>query len=67
MLHVTPVQVQVEDTMRRTLKMFKDELLHHNIGLTFEVDPSYKQGGIDKVFCDPVRLTQVFINLLTNV
>lgn len=67
MLHVTPVQVQVESTVRRTLKMFESELVAHNIKMTFQVEPSYKSANIDWVFCDPVRLTQIFINLLTNV
>lgn len=67
LLHVTPVQVQVEATVRRTLKMFESELQAHNIQMTFEVEPSYIDAKIDKVFCDPVRLTQIFINLLTNV
>lgn len=67
MLHVTPVQVQVEDTVRRTLRMFESELLGHNIQMTFVVQPSYQNTKIDMVFCDPVRLTQIFINLLTNV
>lgn len=67
MLHVTPVQVQVETTVRRTLKMFESELQTHNIKIEFKVGPSYEQEGIDWVYCDPVRLTQIFINLLTNV
>lgn len=67
MLHVTPVQVQVESTVRRTLKMFESELQAHSIRLNFTVEPSYQQEGIDWVYCDPVRLTQIFINLLTNV
>jgi signal transduction histidine kinase len=67
MLHVTPVQVQVETTVRRTLKMFESELQAHDIKMTFNVEPSYIEAKIDTVLCDPVRLTQVFINLLTNV
>lgn len=67
MLHVTPVQVDVKATVRRTLKMFENELNAHDIKMDFHVEPSYKDANIDKVFCDPVRLTQIFINLLTNV
>ena len=67
MLHVTPVQVQVETTVRRTLKMFENELVAHDIQMSFEVDKSYREAKVDLVFCDPVRLTQIFINLLTNV
>jgi K+-sensing histidine kinase KdpD len=67
MLHVTPVQVQVEATVRRTLRMFESELLGHDIRMTFVVEPSFENANIDMVYCDPVRLTQIFINLLTNV
>jgi signal transduction histidine kinase len=67
MLHVTPVQVQVESTVRRTLKMFESELQAHDIQMTFVVEDSYEEAKVDWVFCDPVRLTQIFINLLTNV
>lgn len=67
MLHVTPVQVPVEDTVRRTLKMFENELIAHKIRMTFNVLESYRAANINEIFCDPVRLTQIFINLLTNV
>jgi signal transduction histidine kinase len=67
MLHVTPVQVQVESTVRRTLKMFESELQAHDLQMTFVVEQSFQKAGIDWVYCDPVRLTQIFINLLTNV
>jgi len=66
LLQVTPVSVQVEDTVRRTLKMFESELLADKIDIAFSVEPSYHTASIDFVFCDPVRLTQIFINLLTN-
>ncbi|KAG4420373.1 hypothetical protein IFR04_006485 [Cadophora malorum] len=66
LLQVTPVSVQVEDTVRRTLKMFESELLADNIDIAFAVEPSYNTAGIDFVFCDPVRLNQIFINILTN-
>jgi hypothetical protein len=67
MLHVTPIQIQVESTVRRTLKMFESELQADDIKMTFVLEPSYHKSQIDCVFCDPVRLTQIFINLLTNV
>lgn len=67
MLQVTPAQVQVEQIVRRTLKMFAGELQDGKILTTFVVEPAFHDAKIDWVFCDPVRLTQVFINLLTNV
>lgn len=65
-LHVSPVQVEVESTVRRTLKMFEGEMQAHDIKMHFVVEPSFQDAQIKWVFCDPVRLTQVFINLLTN-
>ncbi len=67
MLHVAPIQIQLESTVRRTLKMFEGELQADGIKMTFVLEPSYHESQIDWVFCDPVRLTQIFINLLTNV
>jgi signal transduction histidine kinase len=67
MLHVTPIQIQVETTVRRTLKMFEGELVADDIQMTFVLEESYQKAQIDWVYCDPVRLTQIFINLLTNV
>ncbi|KAI9047233.1 hypothetical protein LZ554_008687 [Drepanopeziza brunnea f. sp. 'monogermtubi'] len=66
LLHVTPVSVHVETTVRRTLKMFERELVADNIQMSFNVEPSYHAVNVDFVFCDPVRVTQIFINLLTN-
>jgi len=67
MLHVAPIQIQLESTVRRTLKMFEGELQADGIKMTFVLEPSYHESQIDWVFCDPVRLTQIFIILLTNV
>jgi len=67
MLHVTPIQIQIDTLLRRTLKMFEGELQADDIKMTFVLQPSYHESQIDWVFCDPVRLTQIFINLLTNV
>ncbi|CAG8952915.1 hypothetical protein HYFRA_00007629 [Hymenoscyphus fraxineus] len=66
LLHVTPVQVQIELTVRRTMKIFDSEIRAHNLKLSILVDESFRNLQADCVFCDPVRLTQVFINLLTN-
>ena len=67
MLQVTPVQVQVDEIVRRSIKMFESELVADEIATVFEIEKSYIDAKIDQVICDPVRLTQIFINLLTNV
>lgn len=63
---MTPVQVDVEGIVRKTLKIFESELGVDGIEMTFNIEDSYKQANIHHVFCDPVRLRQVFINLLTK-
>ena len=47
--------------------MFESELQAHKIAMTFVIEQSFLDRNIDMVYCDPVRLTQVFINLLSNV
>ncbi|KAL2062733.1 hypothetical protein VTL71DRAFT_5805 [Oculimacula yallundae] len=66
LLLVTPVSTQADEMIRRTLKMFERELLVDQIQISFAVEPTYHQANIDFVFFDPVRVTQIFINLLTN-
>jgi len=67
MLQVTPVEDQIEYTIRGTIKMFQGELDANNIRMSFFVDESYGKEQIDWVLCDPARVKQVFINLLSNV
>ncbi|KAI9808847.1 MAG: hypothetical protein M1827_007170 [Pycnora praestabilis] len=67
LLLVTPVAVQPTAVVQGILKMFKGELQSHDIRMHFLLEPTYKECKVDLVFCDPSRLTQVFINLLTNV
>jgi signal transduction histidine kinase len=65
--NILQVHVHIESTVRRTLKMFESELHADGINMTFVVDDSYKDASLETVYCDPVRLTQIFINILTNV
>lgn len=67
MLLVTPVIAQPEAVCKRILKIFQGELQSHDIQMHFLLEPSYKECDVDWAFCDPSRLTQVFINILTNV
>lgn len=67
MLLVTPVAVQPEAVVKGILKMFQGEMQSHDIKMHFLLEQSYKECKVDWAFCDPSRLTQVFINILTNV
>ncbi|KAL8750928.1 MAG: hypothetical protein Q9199_006759 [Rusavskia elegans] len=65
-LPVTASLAQPLVVARDTLKMFEGELQSSNIEWKFVVDETYKQNTIDWVMCDPSRLSQVLINLMTN-
>ena len=67
MLLVTPVVVQPEAVVKGILKMFQGEMQSYDINMHFLLESSYKECNVDWAFCDPSRLTQVFINILTNV
>ena len=67
MLMVTPIVVQPTAVVKEILKMFEGELQSQDIEMHFRLEPSYNDTQIDWVFCDPSRLRQVFINILTNV
>lgn len=66
MVQITPVVVQPDAVVHATLNMFSRELASLDIGLEFSRDESYLGWEIDWVTLDPSRLTQVFINLMTN-
>ncbi|KAF2839264.1 hypothetical protein M501DRAFT_933958 [Patellaria atrata CBS 101060] len=66
MLLVTPVDVQPLNVVQRALKMFEGELVTADIEMTFIIDDSFKELGIDWVRLDPSRVLQVLINLTTN-
>lgn len=66
MVQIAPVAVQPDAVVQATLSMFSRELASLDIGLDFQLANTYKERKIDWVLLDPSRLTQVFINLMTN-
>lgn len=46
--------------------MFQVEMKNADIQLQLETESTFQDMAIDRVYIDPSRLTQVFINLLTN-
>ncbi|KAK6533301.1 hypothetical protein TWF694_002254 [Orbilia ellipsospora] len=66
LLTVTPVDVQPIAVVERAFKIFEQEAISSETKMTFKVDDSYKNLGLDWVKLDPARLLQVLINLLTN-
>lgn len=66
MLSVSPRPVQPVVLVERTIRMFEADLLAHNIKITIVAEPSLQENNVDWILCDPSRVAQIFINLLTN-
>lgn len=66
LLVVTPIDVQPESVVKHAVKMFDSEAKAAGVELSFVVDQSYSDLGVDWVSLDPTRVLQVLINLLTN-
>lgn len=66
LLSITPVSVQPAKLISSIIDMFEPELKSNHINYQVTLDPSLSHMSIDHVCLDPSRVTQVFINLLTN-
>jgi len=66
LLAITPCDAMPVNVVKRALKMFDGEIQTADIRLTFEIDDSISELGIEWVKMDPSRLLQVLINLITN-
>ena len=66
LLPISPVNVRLIDVVQDALSMFQVEIKNAGIQLDLETEKSYQDLCVDRVYVDPSRLTQVFINLLTN-
>ena len=64
MLSVSPRQVELATLVKSTLKMFEADLQSHSIKVSVAAEPLIEKH--DLVLCDPSRVAQIFINLLTN-
>lgn len=66
LLSITPVVMQPRGVVESALKMFQAEFVSNLITVENIVEDAHEHYGIDWVLLDPVRLTQIFINLITN-
>jgi signal transduction histidine kinase len=66
LLSITPVAVSPRKLVESIVSMFGAELKSHNIECSIQPGACLMQQAIDHVYLDPSRITQVFINLLTN-
>lgn len=66
LLSITPVAVKPTKLINSISNIFEAELKANNIEYIVQADQSLWDMKIDQVFLDPSRVTQIFINLLTN-
>jgi PAS domain S-box-containing protein len=65
MLSISPIPIYAPDIVKQAIRMYESELALHDIAVHASVEESYLHMQINEVFCDPSRLTQILINLLT--
>jgi signal transduction histidine kinase len=66
LLSITPVAVRPRKLIDSIVSIFDAELKSKGIDHNVTSGPSIKELDVDYVYLDPSRVTQVFINLLTN-
>ncbi|KAF2855382.1 hypothetical protein T440DRAFT_152743 [Plenodomus tracheiphilus IPT5] len=66
LLSITPVAVQLPKMIQSIVDMFEAEMRSNSIQCNLIADGSIADLTVDHVYLDPSRITQIFINLLTN-
>lgn len=66
LLSITPVAVDPRNLIDSIVNMFEAELKSNGIDCSIKPGSSLQDLNIAQVYLDPSRVTQVFINLLTN-
>jgi signal transduction histidine kinase/CheY-like chemotaxis protein len=66
LLSITPVAVKPSKLINSVVSIFEIEMKSNKICYEIIPDASIMQLAVDRVYLDPSRVTQVFINLLTN-
>lgn len=66
LLSITPTPTRPTKLVNSISSIFQAELKSNNIRYDVTPDPSLERLNIDHMYLDPSRVTQIFINLLTN-
>ena len=66
LLSITPVVVKPQNLVDSIVSIFEAELKTHSIDCSIIPDPSFVDLAVEQVYLDSSRVTQVFINLMTN-
>ncbi|KAI9742385.1 MAG: hypothetical protein M1818_003918 [Claussenomyces sp. TS43310] len=65
-LSIATAGTQLSTLVEGTVKMFEVELSASDIGIQVITEPSISENNVGWILCDPSRVTQVLVNLLTN-
>lgn len=60
------VETSIPSVARKVMSLFQNEARMNRISLELDVSPSFENLGIGPVMTDPVRLSQIVTNLLSN-
>ncbi|KAF2638206.1 putative histidine kinase HHK15p [Massarina eburnea CBS 473.64] len=66
LLSITPSAVRPSKLINSIISIFEPELKSNKIRYTVDQDVSLTELNVDYLYFDPSRVTQIFINLLTN-
>ncbi|KAL3426487.1 hsp90-like protein [Phlyctema vagabunda] len=66
LLTISPSPVQPSQLVESVMRMFESDLLAHDITFRTTIGTSSNLENVDWILCDPSRVTQILINLLTN-
>lgn len=66
MLLISPHPTEPSVVVEGTMKMFEADLQAHEIKIAVHAEAGLRENSVDWVMCDASRVSQVFINLLTN-
>ena len=53
--------IQLNDVIEKTLNLFENQALFHNIDIVKQYQP-----GLTQIYADPVQIEQVFVNIIMN-
>jgi CheY-like chemotaxis protein len=66
LLSITPSAVRPAKLVSSIVNIFEAELKSNNIRYSVQQEPSIDELGVTYLYLDPSRVTQIFINLITN-
>ncbi|KAL7274382.1 hypothetical protein RUND412_002721 [Rhizina undulata] len=66
LMSVVPVSVDPRELVTTSLRIFEAEFAEKGISLNFKILEGYKKLGVEWVYIDPSRMTQILVNLITN-